>query len=252
MTPTTATSRSRPCPPAARARNRRAGFTLIELAVALTIILLIVTMVVPTLTKMLTSRAAMEAFNLVAAQLSAARAEAVAANSFAGIHIQLNDDPDEDLKIAYSMILQYNNTKAKFERHELFIPQELPGGTAMGELSETFINGNTSKYQRLNTDSNIRDFCAFSVIFSAEGAVVTKVKGSNIMFDPGAAMFSGSKTTKLWDIADADGEPGIMAFTMFDYLELRKRTSAERGTYLDENGQFMPVNMHTGQLFDRQ
>ena len=105
MTQETAKTRLGPSPSAARSRNRRTGFTLIELAVALTIILMIVTMVVPTMSKMLASRASMEAFNLVAAQLSAARAEAVAGNTYAGIHVQLDDEADMAEKTAYSMII---------------------------------------------------------------------------------------------------------------------------------------------------
>ena len=106
MTQKKETSRFGPQPRAAARRNRRAGFTLIELAVALTIILMIVAMVVPTLTKMLSSRSQMEAFNLVAAQLTASRAEAITANTYVGIHVQLGRQDDERMEnTTYSMIV---------------------------------------------------------------------------------------------------------------------------------------------------
>jgi len=253
MTRETAKTRFRP-PPEARNRNRPAGFTLIELAVALTIILLIVTMVVPTMIKMLSSRASMEAFNLVAAQLSAARAEAVTSNTYAGIHIQLDDETVMADKTAYSMIIAYDETATSpvFRRPALFIPQELPGRTAMGQLTPAFVTtGNPGTYQGLGTDAQLKAFCSFSVIFSPEGTVVTQVKGETIKFDAGDPMFTGTQT-KLWDHTLANDKMGIATFTMFNYLELLKRDSTGRTTYLNENGQFLPVNMHTGQLFDRR
>ena len=256
MTQKTVSSRFRPSPPAAHSRNRRAGFTLIELAVALTIILLVVSMVVPTMARMLESRASMEAFNLVAAQLTAARAEAVTSDTYAGIHIQLDTEVDMTEKTAYSMIIrippdEVDDDAPLFERPTFFMPQELPGRTAMGKLTSDFVTAGTpGTYQGLATDANVQEFCAFSVIFSPDGAVVTKVKGANIMFDNTDPMFSVT-ATGLWNFALANNRMGITTFTMFNYLDLLKGDSAARGTYLDENGQFLPVNMHTGQLFDR-
>jgi hypothetical protein len=242
------TTISRFCPSVNR--NRSGGFTLIELAVALTIILMMVVMVVPTMSKMMSSRASMEAFNLVAAQLSAARAEAITSNTYAGIHVQLDEATEMADKVAYSMIIAYDEDDSVFRRHNLFVPQELPGRTALGRLIVSFITGSPAKYRNLHTDLLFEKFCAFSVIFSPEGTVVTKVGGSYIKFDSSDPMFNG--TTQLWDFGLANGRDGVTAFTMFDYLEVMKREGTDRATYLDENGQFMPVNMHTGQLFDRQ
>jgi prepilin-type N-terminal cleavage/methylation domain-containing protein len=250
MTQKTAKTRFHPSQPAARSRSRRAGFTLIELAVALTIILMVVTMVVPTLSEMLASRASMEAFNLVAAQLAAARAEAVTSDTYAGIHVQLGSETGMT-ETAYTMIIAYDETVSKFRRPPVFMPQELPGGTALGQLTSDFVTAhNPGRYYNLTTDAQLAKFCAFSVIFSPEGAVVTQVNNDNIKFVQGDPMFVG-KNTKLWEFGLADNKLGVTAFTMFDYREVLKRLSTERTAYLDENGQFLPVNMHTGQLFDR-
>lgn len=256
MTRENAIYRSRPSPTAAGRRHRTAGFTLIELAVALTVILMIVTMVVPTMSKMLSSRASMEAFNLVAAQLSAARAEAVTSNTYAGIHVQLgfHDDMKET---SYSMIIhvpqnQVDDANPKFTRPDIFMPQELPGGTALGQLTSKYVTSGDPGRYRVSSDSDLKNFCAFSLIFSPDGMVVTEVQGKNIRFDTAHAMFSGNEKTKLWDPGIADDKPGVTAFTMFDYREVWKREPADRSDYLDKHGQFLPVNMHTGQLFDRQ
>ena len=239
-----------------RVSTRTTGFTLIELSVTLAIILMVVAMTLPTMMKLIDSRANMESFNLVAAQLSAARAEAVNDTTYAGVHLQLDTETDMAEKTAYSMVItippaNLEDTNPVFKRHDLFMPRRLPGSTAMGKLTSEFItDANPSLYQNLS-DANLESFCSFSIIFSPDGSVVTKVKGANIMFDSADPMFSGIQT-KIWDHTVADNKPGIKAFTLFNYLELLKLEAAERATYLDENGQFLPVNMHTGQLFDWQ
>ena len=249
MTRETQQTRFRPSPTTFPRRGRPTGFTLIELAVALTVILMIVTMVVPTMSKMLSSRASMEAFNLVAAQLSAARAEAVTSTTYAGIHVQLGAQSNM-LETTYSMIIAYDEDDSVFRRPDIFMPQELPGGTALGQLTTQYVGGgDPGTYQNISTDAQLREFCTLSVIFSPEGTVVTEIKGINIMFASGDLMFNGK--TKLWEHALANDKRGVTAFTLFDYREVLKRESTDRTKYLDEHGQFLPVNMHTGQLFDR-
>jgi hypothetical protein len=233
--------------------------------VALTIILLIVTMVIPTVSKMLSSRASMEAFNLVAAQLTAARAEAITSDTYAGIHVQLGAQ-DDMKETAYSMIIGVSDTEVlkdspKFTRHGAFLPQELPGGTALGKLTADFIRDRTvdpndpadtddsGEYYSLS-DARLNEFCAFSIVFSPDGSVVTRVKNSNILFDANDPMFLSGRS-QLWNFALANNRPGISAFTMFDLKIMLKLSPGDRETYLNENGQFLPVNMHTGQLFDR-
>ena len=121
----------------------------------------------------------------------------------------------------------------------------------MGELTADFVTADDpGKYYNLASDGQIEAFCAFSVIFSPAGTVAKHVKGGNIKFAASDPMFTGANT-KLWDFNLANNKPGVTAFTMFDYLEILKREPAERITYLDQHGQFLPVNMHTGQLFDR-
>ncbi|MDP6634261.1 MAG: prepilin-type N-terminal cleavage/methylation domain-containing protein [Phycisphaerae bacterium] len=247
-------------------RRRAKGFTLIELAVALTIILMMITMVVPTLSKMLSSRASMEAFNLVAAQLTAARAEAITGNTYAGIHVQLGAQPDMR-ETAYSMIIGLTEDEVlkddpKFTRQGTFLPQELPGGTALGQLTADFVEDkppsspdpdnpdDSGVYKNIGSDTQLKRFCAFSIIFSPDGSVAQRVKSANVLFNVSDPMFNGD--TQLWDFNLANDKPGVTAFTIFDYKKVLKLESSDRITYLNENGQFLPVNMHTGQLFDRQ
>jgi prepilin-type N-terminal cleavage/methylation domain-containing protein len=264
MTQKTATPSRPVASPANRNRKPRTGFTLIELAVALTIILLIVSMVVPTLTKMLSSRASMEAYNLVAAQLTSARAEAITSDTFAGIHVQLGEQDDMQ-ETAYSMIIKVSDAEIlqnspKFTRHPAFIPQELPGGTALGKLTSDFVKdqanppaGTEAAGEYINmTDARVKEFCAFSIVFTPDGTVSTRPKGSGVQFDPSDPTFA-SGDTQLWDFGLANNRVGVTAFTMFNLRKLMTFAEpSEREDYLDENGQFLPINMHTGQMFDRK
>ena len=70
--------------------------------------------------------------------------------------------------------------------------------------------------------------------------------------DPNSMLHTGSR--RLWDFQDANNEPknrypvtALTLFDMGDYLGVQSRT-----TYLNENGQFLPLNVHTGQLFARE
>jgi len=137
MTQITAKSRSLTQPGRVRRRSRRTGFTLIELAVALTVILMIVGMVIPTLTNMLESRAEMEAFNLVAAQLTAARAEAITENTYAGIHVQLGAQGTDIEETSYSMIISLSagevlKDNPVFTRNAAFLPRTCPAARPWG------------------------------------------------------------------------------------------------------------------------
>ena len=262
--------------------NRRTGFTLIELSVTIAIVLMIVAIVVPTMTKLLASRSQEEAFNLIAAQLTAARAEAVASNTYAGVHVQLGPKGSNREHVSYSLVIILDPSKLNnyvegastdsltFTLAKPFIPQKLPGGTALGKLTSDYVDDRASPpdpnapagtpvdtqghYKNL-ADGNLPNFTSLSVIFSPNGTVVEQVKGGNIKFDSNDPMFSGN--TKLWDFAQANNQRGVMAFTMFNFPKVWKLVgtgtgSTDRTEYLNDNGQFLPVNMHTGQLFDRQ
>ena len=259
------------------ATNRPAGFTLIELSVTIAIILMIVAIVVPTMTKLLSSRSQEEAFNLIAAQLTAARAEAIAGNTYAGVHVQLGPKGSKREHVSYSLVIilppdKLNNyvegsstDKLTFTLAKPFIPQKLPGGTALGKLTSTYIKDppppppnppagtvvdTQGSYKNL-TDTNLeKSFTSLSVIFSPNGTVVEQVKGGNINFESNDPLFNGS--TKLWDFANANNQRGVMAFTMFNFPKVWKLVGTDRTDFMDQNGQFLPVNMHTGQLFDRQ
>ncbi|RKY25443.1 MAG: hypothetical protein DRP83_06200, partial [Planctomycetota bacterium] len=102
-------------------------------------------------------------------------------------------------------------------------------------------------------DASLPGFTTFTIVFSPSGQVVTRVAGGNVVFAPGG-LFTPAATA-VWDLNTANAaasSTGATAITMFDYRELNLRSAAERIIYLNESGQFLPINVYTGQLFPRE
>lgn len=239
----------------------RTAFTLLELAVTITVIILVASLALPTITHMMASGADEQAHNLVTAQLMAARAHAITNENvtYAGIHVQMADPDAKNAEKdrCYSAVISYKTSDNFFRIADGFWPHRLPGTIALGEISADFItSGGEGNYKDL-TDTRLKDFCSFSVIFSSTGSAV-KI---DVFFDSSDGTFKSGTNAHLWKHSIADGEKAVMAFTIFDYAELITRKSRDpnpnddvysREEYLNENGQFLPINVHTGLLFDRR
>ncbi len=238
-------------------RNRR-GFTLIELIVVITIIVLAASIALPTAINLFSAGADSQAYNIIAAQLARARAIAIRDNTYAGLHIQKSDNPDMELDAFYSAVVTYNSSAANFDLADGTKPRKLPGSIAFGQLNDSgstaFVSGGT--YQT-NVSSNMDNFTTFTIVFGPSGQVVTNVAGGGVTFADNNLFIAtasgppGSGATELW--TNPGSEAGVTAITMFDYTELVGRsTDATRRDYLNEAGQFLPINVYTGQLFPRE
>jgi len=233
---------------------RAKGFTLIELIVTISIITLIASIALPSVMGIFSAGADAQAYNLLAAQLRAARALAIENSTYAGVHVQMADRPGlEDT--CWSAVVVHdpdnpNNTDATFYFRPApgFEPQRVPGSLAFGKLTTTFVqdSGGVGEYEGLG-DAN--DFTTFTIVFSPTGRVDTDV---NVAYDAGERVFDDdpNNAAYLWDAPNT--EPGVWAVTMFDYVQFYARDDAGRASYLDETGQFLPVNRYTGQLFERR
>ena len=67
------------------------GFTLLEMMVVIGLVSMMVAMSLPSVVALFDAGADAQAYNLITAQLTAARAQAVVGNTYSGIHIQLAD-----------------------------------------------------------------------------------------------------------------------------------------------------------------
>ena len=229
-----------------------------ELLVTIGVIALVAAAVVPSIWKIFSAGSAAQAYNLMAAQLTGARAEAVQSEKFAGVHVQLATDARADLKNAcFAGVVRYSGgATGTFGRVEGYLPRRIPGSMVFGELPPPAnVDG------EINTESNFDNFTSFTVVFSPAGAAVCQTplndagnpaRTGHVLFNAGDPLFSG--TTKLWEPGVAnvtdDGEGPATAMTLFDYAEMEK--SGDRGGFLGTYSEYLPVNVHTGQLFPRE
>jgi len=254
---------------AGRQERRRPGFTLMEMMVVIGLIALMATMALPSIIAMFNSGADAQAYNLISAQLTAARALAIEKSSYAGVHVQIADpdiDPDYrpglKTEVCYSALVLYHPTDRKFRVHSE--PRRTPGAMAYGKVTDgDGASVGTGAGGFTGDAKDVEKFTCFTVVFSPSGAAVRRVEGQNIIFHPDDPIFkvqtvvatdiAGSR--QLWDRALTGGNSGQQAVTalcLFDLAQYVPRSVGDRTTYLDENARYLPLNVHTGQLFPRE
>ena len=227
------------------------AFTLMELIVVIGIIGLIVTIVVPTIENMFAAGADAEAYNILVAQLTAARAQAIRGSKYVGVHVQMADANalPELADVCYTAVFYYDQASGKFKQDDGFDLRRMPGNMAFGELTSAFVGG-SGDYQNLDDPS----FTTFTVVFSPFGSAVKQVKGGSVPLDVDGPLFTGSN--RVWDPLIAADELGATALTIFDYAKFAHDDwnndgsvdASDRAEYLARNNRFLTINIHTGQL----
>lgn len=233
-----------------RFKKTNAGFTLIELMVVAALLAMLLGATIPSMVSLFSSGADSQAVNLMSAQLTAARALAMRHNTYAGVHVQMgvayNGSTPEDTSNCYIGIIKKNSTTGIYEIVDGYPIQPVPGTMAFGQVSEDFLDGNEYDI------NNLREFCRFSIVFSPTGSLVVE----NVTFDEGHAVFVGSsdaEETAIWrqpSEFDNPHPPSVTAVTVFDFQQAKMFGNIAE--YLNENGQFLPINVHTGLLHPRR
>jgi len=261
-----------------------AGFTLLEVVVTISVIVLVASMALPTITHMMTAGADAQAHNILAAQLVSARAAAITKNNYFGVHAQMGADNIAERMsfnrgkcfvsvvelgkgiVGYTGPSAYDPKFVTYDKNQFgladgYRPRRLPGNMAAGEISNDFMTG--GDYQNLS-NSSLADFTCFTIIFSPDGAICRSVNGMPVRFGlyertigAGINIFKRQHAYDmgyLWDYQALDNgiESPVAAFTLFDYSEVLLRSASERVTYLNEYGLLMAINVHTGQLLERK
>ncbi|MFP4052371.1 MAG: Tfp pilus assembly protein FimT/FimU [Phycisphaerae bacterium] len=239
------------------ATRQRAGFTMVEMMVVLGVIILAAGIALPSITTLMQSGADKQAYNLVAAQIRAARALAIEEGTYAGVHIQLADDrknPDMEgtcyagVVIFQQMDSETNPTMAYFDVAGGYDVHPIPGNMAFGDLSNekgTIGGGGDFSY------GNPKSFTTMTLIFAPSGRLIYSVQGKPVRLSPTSPFVSGSNA--LWDDDRGSGqreEFGTSAICMFNYREFSLAgSSSNKSDYMNKNAILLPVNVHTGQLF---
>jgi len=224
---------------------RGGAFTLMEIIVTVSVLVLALAAATPSITAMIRSNARDQAYNLLAAQLSAARALAMQTANYAAVHVQLGDAAGTEGR-CYAAICVFDRGNGAFKLADGYAPRPMPKGYAFGELSSAYLPG--AAYKSPLSDTDLGGFTNFTIVFTPTGQVTRKVEGNNINFND-AGLFTNA-ATKLWNVAAA--EEAVTAVTLFEYTELNARDAAARADYLNDNGMILPINVYTGQLFPRK
>lgn len=243
-----------------REGRRRTGFTLIELIVVISVIGAAIALAVPSMMTLFSSGADKQAYNLLSSQMTVARAVAIENGAYAGVHVQMSPESQLRDRNCYSMVMVKAQNSETFSAASNFYPEVIPGKMAFGQINSRFVSGG-SYTSTAFSDSLLNDFTSFTIVFASDGRMTKQVLHDGEMIDvrfASSAAFTG--TTQVWDLttanADTDGggagEQCTNAVTMFKYTDLIGKTSAERATYLNDYGQFLPANYYTGQLFQRR
>ncbi len=269
--------------PGRNAGRARRGYTIIELLVVITIIVVLAGVALPNIVAMFSAGAQSAAYNMLAAQITAARACAIQNGTFAALHIQMSITNDPKINPGcYVAVMLYDRTNGNFGLAEGYTPRRMPGTMAIGEIRVDpntaggtpgyfVIPGSTmpAAYQNL-TNVDLDDFREMTIVFSPTGSIVNSIGSSGIVFKPYTA---GDKSTYMFeDPADATAnkvglwddpsdptvgwnstspESGVSAVVLFDNTVLKNTPEADRPALLEKIGRIAPINVYTGQLFDR-
>jgi hypothetical protein len=257
------------------------------------LISLMATLALPSIVALYNSGADAQAYNLIAAQLTAARAKAIVSSTYAGIHVQMADlryedvygttRPEEPLfrpelkEVSYSCLIVYDDPNKSFVRMPNAKPERVPGTIGVGYASEAVtppenavISGTLDATISTDPDKpfgtgavNVEKFTTFSIIFNPLGAVTRFADGEPIHLDPNSPLFLpqaddkvNHQTTRLWRLKEVDyvqDRYGATAITIFDMAQYQaKETADKKLDFLNENARILPLNVHTGLLYERK
>ena len=239
-------------------RSRRPGraFTLAELLVALGIIMLSMTIMLPVLRGLFVGSADLEAIAAMGGMLSDARGLAIESQSAALLHVQPGVDNS-----GWASAMKYDPAVQKFIAAPGFSPQKIPGGYIFGQVTAPYVDFATSAFASaaLASAQQVTDFLTFNVVFSADGALVTQVNGAAPVIETtgaNALAFTGAARVKIWDAPPALGaptlnEPGIKVMVPVPYMQF-KLNETDRYKLVNDEKRFQVINPYTGQLLSEE
>ena len=224
------------------------GFTLIELIVVISIIVLMMAIALPSIVTLFTSGADSQARNIVGTTLKAAQQIAITSRLDTGVHFQW-DAANETVMIA---IVQKNYWDAaamppqwKYDLAPGCVPMRLPGGMAAGEVSSRW----GDNYGGL-TQANIDDFSTLTVVFDRDGRLADR----KVIFNQAAEIIDGNSTAKQKDcwapglLDFINGEQSVRALCIYNGKVAGSLSSTALPGWMNTNVQFLAVNPYTGGL----
>jgi prepilin-type N-terminal cleavage/methylation domain-containing protein len=237
-------------------RPGRRAFTFIELMVVIALIVIVSTIALPSFLKLFSSGADAQAYNMMSAQLSVARADAVVEGKYYLMHTGIgnaNDSASINLPkyTAYMAILvgtEDANGNTEFKLAPGRRPRNIPGNYAFGGISSSSMSGDN--FTVGSDDSALAEFTRFSILFGPNGEVLkspasSATAGSIVMNDSNLFGNPISSNVCIWPTAPT--APGLAAMALFHYPTARTNSS-----HINEEAEFMAINTYTGKFFESE
>lgn len=242
--------------------KRNAGFTLVELMAVIAIIALLAGATIPSMISIFTSGADSQAVNLLSAQLTAARALAMRQGKYAAVHVQMGSKYNGEwlpLNKCYVGIMLEDPILHVFRPisgylngySEIYpVPETMAFGQIDGYVSDA------NAYAGITDDESLRAFATFDIVFSPSGALALR----KVKIDTDHDAFAEDPNVGIWNptevdtTTEGDGRPSDLsakAVTVFDFQKAAS-SGAKMNDYIDKEGQFLPINVHTGLLHPRR
>jgi hypothetical protein len=236
--------------------------------ITISVIALLTSIAMPGLIQLFRTGADAQTYNITYAELVNARAYAIQNSVYAGVHCQAGDARPGFAETFYCAVVDKPATANGFRLAPGFMIQQFPGDMAVGQVDGYYTDA-SGGYIPANflTDAQLKDFTTLTVVFSPAGNLVQTVPGAGatptpIKFDPAADLFIKNP---LWTLARANGaagtgKQGATAVTLFEYKALSGRDPEVSGPnpgklradYLNQYAQALPINLYTGQVYDRK
>ena len=248
MKPTTC--HPNPHPTGRSSRPARRAFTFIELMVVIALIVIVSTIALPSFLKLFSSGADAQAYNMMSAQLSVARADAVVEGKYYLMHTgigNVNASANLPKYTAYMAILvgkEDANGNIEFELAPGRRPRNIPGNYAFGGISSDTMSGDNFTVG----SGDLAAFTRFSILFGPNGEVLkspasSATAGSIVMNDSNLFGAPTSSNVRIWP--SAPSEPGLSAMALFHYPSAKTNSS-----HINEEAEFMAINTYTGKFFE--
>ncbi len=243
-----------------RRKTTRDAFTMVEMTVVLGVIILAAGIALPSINALLSAGADKQSYNLISAQIRAARTLAMRNGTYAAVHIQMADGSrNPELEgVCFTALVELDSLESSHANFDLVAgksPQRVPGDVAFGDLTnekDQIFSGGSGEFSY----SSPKSFTTMTIVFSPNGRLVRSVQGREIRLLPTSALVTSSgDRTRLWTTnrtspgaaGTQDSEHGTAAICLFNYKEFD--SSNNKSTYINRNAILLPINIHTGQLF---
>ncbi len=249
--------------PGTRASAKRA-FTMIEMIVVVGLILLLSAVAVPSFVQLFSSGASAQAYNMVSAQLMAARNVAIDRGQYAGLHFQRPDASTGSFRMIrgdYSyfsycgVVIGTYNVAAKSITLDMasgYDPKPMPGHMSLADLDQS------TKTLATNNATDASSFTSGTILFNPSGSLVTRNTITTSLSTTSA--FVAPQTTAIWtNLASASRvfNPCInpVLLSLDEYLLVYSSMSPGSQAltdFLNGHTENVMLNYNTGLLMQRK